>query len=112
MAKSHARLFSIDLIKHPTISKVRFVRLCPAPEGVAHCYKFQRLDECLLLCDRGTVDGAAYWPGEPHHFFDEIESTLERELARYDAVDLADFVDGTLLARRRVVLQAGPGDGK
>lgn len=40
----------------------------------------------VLLCDRGTVDGAAYWPGEPHHFFDEIESTLERELARYDAV--------------------------
>ena len=40
----------------------------------------------VLLCDRGTVDGAAYWPGEPHHFFDEIGSTLERELARYDAV--------------------------
>lgn len=40
----------------------------------------------VLLCDRGTVDGAAYWPGEPHHFFDDIGSTLERELARYDAV--------------------------
>lgn len=37
---------------------------------------------------------------------------LAAALARYDAVDLADFVDGTLLARRRVVLQAGPGDGK
>jgi hypothetical protein len=24
--------------------------------------------ERVLLCDRGTVDGAAYWPGEPHHF--------------------------------------------
>lgn len=40
----------------------------------------------LLLCDRGTVDGAAYWPGEPHHFFNEIGSTLELELTRYDAV--------------------------
>jgi len=40
----------------------------------------------LLLCDRGTVDGAAYWPGEPHHFFDEVGSSLEAELARYDAV--------------------------
>jgi predicted ATPase len=40
----------------------------------------------VLLCDRGTVDGAAYWPGEPHHFFDDIGSTLERELVRYDAV--------------------------
>jgi predicted ATPase len=42
--------------------------------------------ERLLLCDRGTVDGAAYWPGEPHHFFDEVGSSLENELARYDAV--------------------------
>lgn len=42
--------------------------------------------ERVLLCDRGTVDGAAYWPGEPHHFFDDIGSTLEKELARYDAV--------------------------
>lgn len=40
----------------------------------------------ILLCDRGTVDGAAYWPDEPHHFFDAVGSTLERELARYDAV--------------------------
>jgi len=42
--------------------------------------------ERLLLCDRGTVDGAAYWPGEPHHFFKEVGSSLELELARYDAV--------------------------
>lgn len=40
----------------------------------------------ILLCDRGTVDGAAYWPGGPEGFFEDIGSTLERELARYDAV--------------------------
>jgi predicted ATPase len=40
----------------------------------------------ILLCDRGTVDGAAYWPDEPHHFFDAVGTTLERELSRYDAV--------------------------
>jgi predicted ATPase len=40
----------------------------------------------ILLCDRGSVDGAAYWPDEPHHFFDAVGSSLERELARYDAV--------------------------
>ncbi|PIP94396.1 MAG: hypothetical protein COW00_01110 [Bdellovibrio sp. CG12_big_fil_rev_8_21_14_0_65_39_13] len=39
-----------------------------------------------LLCDRGTVDGAAYWPGNPADFFTEIGSTLELELSRYDAV--------------------------
>lgn len=40
----------------------------------------------ILLCDRGTVDGAAYWPDEPRHFFQAIGTTLESELARYDAV--------------------------
>ena len=40
----------------------------------------------ILLCDRGTVDGAAYWPGEPHTFFEAIGSSEQAELARYDAV--------------------------
>jgi predicted ATPase len=40
----------------------------------------------ILLCDRGTVDGAAYWPDEPHHFFQAVGTTLDAELARYDAV--------------------------
>lgn len=39
-----------------------------------------------LLCDRGTVDGAAYWPLGPEHFFKTMGTTLENELARYDAV--------------------------
>lgn len=38
-----------------------------------------------VICDRGTVDGAAYWPG-PDDFFAEIGSSLAAELARYDAV--------------------------
>lgn len=40
----------------------------------------------VLLCDRGTVDGAAYWPESPETFFEEIGTTLEAELTRYDAV--------------------------
>jgi predicted ATPase len=40
----------------------------------------------ILLCDRGTVDGAAYWPEAPERFFAEVGTTYERELARYDAV--------------------------
>lgn len=42
--------------------------------------------EQILLCDRGTVDGAAYWPGGSEGFFEDIGSSLEKELARYDAV--------------------------
>lgn len=40
----------------------------------------------ILLCDRGTVDGAAYWPGDTGEFFDMLGTSLETELERYDAV--------------------------
>jgi predicted ATPase len=39
-----------------------------------------------LLCDRGTIDGAVYWPGDPAEYFAAVGSTLEQELARSDAV--------------------------
>lgn len=42
-------------------------------------------DEAVVLCDRGTVDGAAYWPG-PGDFWAEVGTTLADQLARYDAV--------------------------
>lgn len=40
----------------------------------------------VLLCDRGTIDGAAYWPEGPDHFFAALGTSLAAELARYDAV--------------------------
>ena len=42
--------------------------------------------ERILLCDRGTVDGAAYFQGTPDKFFSALGTTLEAELARYDGV--------------------------
>ncbi len=42
--------------------------------------------ECLILCDRGTLDGLAYWPDSEEDFFREMNTTLEEEFARYDAV--------------------------
>ncbi len=40
----------------------------------------------LLILDRGTIDGAAYWPEGPEDFFKSLDTTLEKELARYDQV--------------------------
>ncbi|MBP9708343.1 MAG: AAA family ATPase [Oligoflexales bacterium] len=40
----------------------------------------------ILLCDRGTVDGAAYWPAGNGNFFESVGTTIEAELSRYDAV--------------------------
>ncbi len=42
--------------------------------------------ERILLCDRGALDGAAYWPDGPEDFFAALGTTPERERARYDAV--------------------------
>jgi len=40
----------------------------------------------VILCDRGTVDSAAYWPGSPASFWSELGTTAETERARYTSV--------------------------
>lgn len=40
----------------------------------------------VVLCDRGTLDGLAYWPDEPLEALHELWTTREGELARYAAV--------------------------
>ena len=39
----------------------------------------------VVVCDRGTPDGSAYWPG-PGALWEEVGTSLEAEVARYDAV--------------------------
>jgi predicted ATPase len=48
-------------------------------EGRLHAHQ-------VLLCDRGTPDGAGYWPAGPDAFFTAMDTQWETELARYDAV--------------------------
>lgn len=40
----------------------------------------------LLICDRGSLDGKAYWPQGEDDFFKSINSTYQQELERYAAV--------------------------
>lgn len=49
----------------------------------------QALDDgraAVVLCDRGTVDSAAYWTGPPGSLWSELGTTLDAELARYAEV--------------------------
>jgi len=39
-----------------------------------------------LLLDRGTLDGAAYWPDGPDDYWRAVGTTREQELARYTHV--------------------------
>lgn len=48
-------------------------------------YEKQKSDH-TLLCDRGTLDGLAYWPGEGESFFNKVGTSYHEELKRYDAV--------------------------
>lgn len=38
----------------------------------------------LIVCDRGSLDSIAYWPGSETTFFESLETSRHRELARYD----------------------------
>jgi predicted ATPase len=40
----------------------------------------------VILCDRGTIDGLAYWPDEPDELWRDVGTSLELELARYGTV--------------------------
>jgi predicted ATPase len=40
----------------------------------------------LTLCDRGTLDGLAYWPGSAGEFLSSFATTEAEQLARYAAV--------------------------
>ena len=40
----------------------------------------------IVLCDRGTIDGVAYWRGAVDEFWSSVGTTVEKQLARYDAI--------------------------
>jgi predicted ATPase len=40
----------------------------------------------IVLCDRGTLDGLAYWPSPVDAFWTTLGTTRSEQLARYDAV--------------------------
>lgn len=40
----------------------------------------------IVLCDRGTLDGLAYWPGDQDDFWRDVRSDFIQEVARYETV--------------------------
>jgi predicted ATPase len=45
-----------------------------------------------IICDRGTLDGLAYWPKSEFDFFNSLSTTKEQELKRYQWVIHLDTV--------------------
>jgi nicotinamide riboside kinase len=40
----------------------------------------------LIICDRGSIDGLAYWPESTESFFQILGTDLKKEYSRYDWV--------------------------
>jgi predicted ATPase len=40
----------------------------------------------VVLCDRGTIDGVAYWPDLPETYWSAVGTTYEAQLAHYATV--------------------------
>ena len=45
----------------------------------------EAVNPAIVLCDRGTIDGAAYWPG-PDDLWTAVGTSLDEQLRRYDVV--------------------------
>ncbi len=63
----------------------------------------------VLLCDRGTVDGGAYWPDGADDYFASVGSTHEAELRRYDAVLFFETAAAGVLSAERMSSSSSPG---
>lgn len=79
---------------------------------VAIYHTQQQLEEIIsiehsasyVICDRGSLDGLAYWPGDSNAYLEKLNTTAQREAARYNWVlhlDTAskDFYDGESIIR-------------
>lgn len=48
--------------------------------------KAYQTNDRVLVLDRGTIDGSAYWSEGPDEYWNGLNTTLADELKRYDAV--------------------------
>jgi predicted ATPase len=80
-------IFSGGFLRHTTLSGMKAAQRA--------IYYVQRESErllveerkaAILLCDRGTLDGLAYWPEDEDTFFRELGTDRKAELRRYHAV--------------------------
>ncbi len=110
IANAIERSFVAQTIKIPEAATILFgggFFRSKKPVGVAFqqraIYQVQSSHEAIytteyphrvFICDRGTLDGFAYWPEGEGDFFKDNNTTLEKELARYDLVIHLDSANG------------------
>ncbi|WP_282175778.1 AAA family ATPase [Vibrio nereis] len=80
-------LFSSGITRSDNKQIIKMVQktIFQLQKNLEDIHKVQYPDR-LLVCDRGSLDGLAYWPGKEDEFFKAVNSSFEKEIARYDAV--------------------------
>lgn len=102
LANTLAREFSHQVVIVPEAASLIFAGGFPRKSGTHHVEARQRAiyfvqrelehvlvkdnPNRLLVCDRGSLDGAAYWPHDEPDFLSSVSSDLETEVSRYDWV--------------------------
>lgn len=72
-------------VPDPTVVRLMQTSIFHVQKNMEDIYQ-HLFPEHILMCDRGTLDGAAYWPNSDQDFFSSMGTNLETELARYNAV--------------------------
>ena len=65
----------------------------------------KRFPKRTLLCDRGTLDSAIYWPDGAENFLNTMGTTVEHEFSRYDAVI---FFESAAVGNKSVIEDGNP----
>jgi len=85
--ESASAIFASGVIRSEKFEVVKLIQktIYDYQKNIESIYSVQNKGD-ILLCDRGTLDGLAYWPNSQESFFEMTGTTLEDELKRYDAV--------------------------
>jgi adenylate kinase family enzyme len=73
------------LAKNESAQKSRLKALYYLQREVENLYSFNEKGK-LYACDKGSLDCLSEWPADSRSFFEAIDSTHTKELARYDFV--------------------------
>ena len=69
----------------PNVLKLVQKTIFDYQKNIEAIYELQFFNK-VLLCDRGSLDGLAYWPNSEASFFAMTGTDINRELGQYDSV--------------------------
>ena len=80
-------IFSGGFVRHSTVAgKKAAQRAIYYVQRESERLSIEEGQAAIILCDRGTLDGMAYWPDTPESYFKDLQTTFEQEYSKYERV--------------------------